>query len=279
MSNKWKSLISSRKFWTNFGLVIGLFGLLSFVFFLIMNVYTRHGSKIAIPNLVNQPIALAEQLSDSKGFSVVINDSIFVVGKPGGVVLSQNPNSGSFAKSGRKIYITVSKFVADMVSVSALPTLYGKSYHLKKKSLEEGFELVCDVVGYEFDQGSPDQILKVICGTDTIINKDQILDKYQIPRGGVLKFILSTQEGGYSNIPDLVCRKFPEASFMVTSSGFLLKIRVGNGNQTEYVTAQEPNFQEGLSLKHGDTIFVDLGDRPPPHCGETSSDDEENVNE
>lgn len=259
-------MLKSKYFWLHIGLIVLALCVLIAVVFSMLNMYTHHGEKIPIPKLIDVSLSLGEEMSEKDGFELIVSDSVFVVGKQGGIIVAQSPVPGSFAKEGRKIYITITKFSAEMVSIGTLPALYGKSYELKKKVLLDGFEIRSAIAGYQFDKGDPGQILKVLLGSDTIIDQNGINENVNIPRGGTLRFILSSKEGGKVEIPDLVCKSYDEAMFL-TASNVQLIIRSGEGS--EFIISQDPAFSPGITIERGDSIFIDLSDTKPPSCPES----------
>lgn len=264
--NKWKVLFTSRYFYLNLvGMLLVLLVLIMLTFYA-LSLYTRHGEKISIPNLAGLTATAAGERSAHDGFQMQITDSIFLVGKPGGLVVTQNPVAGSFAKTDRTIYITVTKFAADKVPLSALPSLYGKSYFLKKKGLEEAYEFKCEIIGYQFDPGEPDYILKVLQGSDTIIDQNGIRVDYQIDKGSTLRFILSTRAGGTVLIPDLVCKSVDEASFEAQGSG--LELIITGDIKSGYVIRQTPAYISGKEIGRGEQIMVELSETKPANCPE-----------
>ncbi|MCO6460819.1 MAG: hypothetical protein J5I59_05410 [Saprospiraceae bacterium] len=256
-------MFKSKYFWIQVGLMVGSVLALVAITLFILRIYTHHGEKIPITRLINLDYTLASTMAKNDGFEVVVSDSVFVVGKKGGIILAQNPEEGTFAKEGRKIYVTLTKYSPDMIPVNTLPALYGKSYELKSKVLLEGFEIQSSIVGRMYDKGVPGQILKVIYGNDTIINEDGIKDKVSLPRGAKLKFIVSTQEGGQVMIPDFVCKMYDEAVFL---AGNDLHLSVISGEGGKYVVSQQPEFIPDTKINRGDTIFVTLSNTLPPGC-------------
>jgi len=234
--------------------------------FYALNIYTRHGEKISIPNLSGLTASTAGEKSAHEGFQMQVTDSIFLVGKPGGLIVTQNPVAGSFAKTDRTIYVTVTKFAADKVPLSALPSLYGKSYFLKKKGLEEAYEIKCEIIGYQFDPGEPDYILKVLQGNDTIIDQNGINGDYQIAKGSTLRFILSTKTGGTVLLPDLICKSIDEASFEAQGSG--LDLIITGEIKSGYVISQTPSYTSGKEIGRGEQIMVELSETKPAKCPE-----------
>lgn len=69
--------------------------------------YTRHGEKIAVPNLYHKPMAEAERLLSERGLTVEIEDSGYLRSQPAGCILDQRPASGQLVKAGRTVFVTV----------------------------------------------------------------------------------------------------------------------------------------------------------------------------
>ncbi len=256
-------MLRSKYFWTQVGLMILAAGLLVGLIFFILGIYTHHGEKISIPGLTGLQVDLATRQAEKDGFEVVVTDSVFIVGKNGGVVLAQNPEKGTFAKEGRKIYVTLTKFMPDMIPISALPALYGKNFELKKKVLVEGYEIQSVIVGQMYDAGEPGSILRVMYNNDTIIDAKGVRDNVSLPKGSKLQFIVSTNEGGQMEVPDLICRSYDEATFTV---GTNFQISVSNGLGGKYIVSQDPAYTPGLKVNRGTTIFVELSNTRPPNC-------------
>lgn len=258
-------MFKSKYFWIQVGLMFATFVVLVFITLFVLRIYTHHGEKIPITKLIDMEYNLASTMAEKDGFEVIVSDSVFVVGKKGGIILAQNPEQGTFAKEGRKIYVTVTKYSPDMIPVSSLPALYGKSFELKSRVLREGYEIQSEVVGNQFDKGIPGQILKVIYGTDTIISENGIKDNINLPRGAKLKFIISSQQGGQVLIPDFVCKTYEEVLFLASND---VHIIVASGNGGQYVVEQNPEFIPDYKINRGDTIFVSLSNTKPADCPE-----------
>ena len=66
-------------------------GFLAFLLILTMfwlNVYTNHGQKIEMPNLTDMELREAQKVTHKKTFELIITDSIFIIGKKGGLNLN-----------------------------------------------------------------------------------------------------------------------------------------------------------------------------------------------
>jgi len=261
----------SEKVWVRQLFYLGIL-ILIFLFLVMwaLRLYTRHGQKIELADLKGMTLEEATDVTDRHDFELVISDSIFVVGKNGGIILDQNPKPGSFVKEDRKIYITVTKHSADKILVKNLPTLYGNAYEQKKKELEYR-NIKSNIKSYQYDFGEPNHILEVWYKGQLIISKDVKKDDVEIEKGGVLEFVLSEKEGGEIPIPDLRCMTLAEATFLLESSKLMLGevIRQGNSNFPDdrwYILDQEPVY-DGISvIERGQTIMVTIVPVLPANC-------------
>jgi hypothetical protein len=54
--------------------------------------YTNHGQKITLPNFVGSSMAEAQNLAEHESFELVVMDSVFALGKSGGIIMAQKLN-------------------------------------------------------------------------------------------------------------------------------------------------------------------------------------------
>lgn len=243
---------------------------LSLIFIsLALRMYTRHGQKIELADLKGKHIEEARELVKKNRFKLIVNDSIFVVGKPGGFILDQTPKPGSFVKKDRKIYITVTKENADKISVASLPTLYGNAFDQKKKELKYR-EINAEILSYTYDAGEPNHILEVWYDNEKIIDKFEKRTDIKIAKGDTLFFVLSQRDGGETSVPDLRCLTLEEARFMLESHklemGDIIKKPDVEAGVTMYVIGQDPRYDGITNVARGSKISVTLSSRKPVDC-------------
>jgi eukaryotic-like serine/threonine-protein kinase len=86
-----------------------------------LNAYTNHGETITVPNLVGRKFTDLEKLLEGKSMLVKIADSsVFILDKPPGVVIEQDPAPNEMVKEGRTIYVTITRTVPPQVKVPNL---------------------------------------------------------------------------------------------------------------------------------------------------------------
>ncbi|MBK9043851.1 MAG: PASTA domain-containing protein [Saprospiraceae bacterium] len=238
---------------------------------LILRLYTRHGQKIEMLDLTGKNLTEAEELVQKNRFELIVNDSVFVVGKPGGIILDQNPKPGSFVKKHRKIYITITKGDADKILVENLPSLYGNAYDQKKKELKYR-EINAEIKSYSYDAGEPNHILEVWYNGQKIIDQSEKRNDVEINKGDTLYFVLSEREGGETPVPDLRCLTLEEAHFILESNKLVMgeiekKSDVKPGEDM-FVISQDPPYDGMSNIERGSSVSVVLSSQKPVDCPE-----------
>lgn len=99
----------------------------------LLNIYTRHGEAIEVPSVKGLSIADAEKKLAENNMMAVVTDSIFLLDKPKGSVIDQNPPEKFLVKSGRKVFLVVNSFFPERIQ---MPNLVGVSIRQAKAILE-----------------------------------------------------------------------------------------------------------------------------------------------
>jgi beta-lactam-binding protein with PASTA domain len=231
--------------------------------------YTNHGQKITLPNFVGSSMAEAQNLAEHESFELVVMDSVFALGKSGGIIMDQNPKAKSLVKEGRKIYVTITKYNKETVNSGDLPTLYGNPFEQKKSELKYR-DIECVVKDYAYDPGAPDHILEVYYKGELIISKDVRKSDVVIFKGDKLECILSRSDGGDVIIPNLMCLEMTEVEFMLSSNKLLIGTVTTKGTPAAdaplYVISQSPQSDGTSTLKMGEKISVTLSPTKPNDC-------------
>ena len=132
--------ITNRPFWVNLLVVIGLTILMVFVFLQLLGLITRHGQYLTVPSVLGMRTEQAVKALESKGFEVLIQDSVFTDTAKMGIVLKQLPDPNSTVKINRTVLLTVNRLTLPLVD---MPALQGKTLNyaleiLKRTHLELG---------------------------------------------------------------------------------------------------------------------------------------------
>ena len=104
---------------------------------------TFHGKEYDLPDFTGMDEEQMKKFQEEEniyGYTFVINDSVFVPDKKGGIILSQDPAAGSKVKKGRKVYLSIVALSMPNVEVPNLVDLSFRQAEnmLKSNDLELG---------------------------------------------------------------------------------------------------------------------------------------------
>ena len=97
-----------------------------------LNVVTKHGQELIVPDLSNLTIEQADSVAASRDMVVDVTDSVYVKRMKRGAVYRQNPAPGSRVKNGRRISLTINAINAKQIT---MPNLVGLSMRQAKAEL------------------------------------------------------------------------------------------------------------------------------------------------
>ena len=101
------SFKTNKYFWLNLIAMMAVVILLLFGVLKWLDVYTRHGESVVVPDVKGMTVGEAEMLLRNHGLVCVVSDSNYVKNKPAGSILELNPSAGQKVKEGRTIYLTI----------------------------------------------------------------------------------------------------------------------------------------------------------------------------
>lgn len=134
------SLRTNKFFWLNLAAMIIVVVALLFGVLKWLDVYTRHGEAVVVPDVKGMTVDEATKMFSSHGLVCVVSDSNYVKNKAAGIVLDVNPGAGQKVKEGRTIYLTINtlsiplRVVPDVADNSSLR-------QAQAKVLAAGFKL------------------------------------------------------------------------------------------------------------------------------------------
>ncbi len=237
---------------------------------LFLRIYTKHGSKVEMQDYTGMNVEEIRKATRKQGFDIQIIDSVYIVDREGNTVIRQSPSPGSLVKPGRKVYLTVTKAVAEEVTSGMFPDMYGKNFENVKILLERRFNLRSNVKERKFDPGPKDVVLEAYYGDQLIVNDEKQNRSIKIPKGETIDFVLSQRTRGPIAVPKLVCLKYSAIDFVLKSN----ELRLGNvtvdntvsDTANAYVVRQSPVFGEDAEINIGEKIDVYLSANPDPNC-------------
>jgi len=262
--------LTNKTFFKNILYMILLLAVLLLGLNIYLRTYTNHGQQLTLPDFNEMHIVDAQEMANDKSFEIIVNDSTQIVGKPGGLIINQNPKGGSKVKENRKVYVTTTKYLADKIRLSSLPELYGRDFEQKKKELSH-MKINARIKDYKYDAAEPDHILEVYYNGDLIVDSEGRAENVRIDKGGTLDFILSKRSGLEISIPDLRCQTLAAAQFYIEDGARLTMGRVTEEGEIEeaqsaYVIRQYPPYEEGGRMLIGNAIDVVISSEKPEDC-------------
>ncbi|HQW00961.1 MAG TPA: PASTA domain-containing protein [Saprospiraceae bacterium] len=264
-----KEYIRSKDFRYTLVAILVFLGIFLLVSFLWLRLYTHHGQELAMPDYTGFKYEDAVKDAKRNKFRMSIQDSLHILGKPGGEILKQNPAPGSLVKSKRMIYVTITKRSPDKILSSRLPEMYGKSYERKKRELEEHFEIKSRIVDTKYDPGDAGQVLEVRYKGKTIMDAKGRDNSIQVEKGDYLEFVISARSGGKVEVPDLLCKTYEEAAFLLENLGLKIGEVIRDGQienlNIAYVTIQDPPA-DGTMIEMESPIQVTVSPTKPASC-------------
>ena len=251
------TFLTNRQFIYNLIGIILFLALVLFGVFTWLKIYTHHGQKLELPDYVDQELVFSIRDAKDKTFQIIVNDSVHIVGKPGGLIQNQNPPGGSFVKEKRKIYVTTTKFVPDKVDLSE-EMFFGQEYEQVKSSLNRR-NISATIKEYERDYLAPNSILGVWYKGEEVINRSTKPKEFVVDKGSTLEFVVSSLDVGTSTVPPLVGEILGIERFKLEPLDLNLNVIFDPGASGEEEGSLEIYRQDpepGTELSVGDVITV-----------------------
>jgi beta-lactam-binding protein with PASTA domain len=248
--SKFGAYLKTKDFRNTILMIIGSVILLLLIIFFGLNLYTRHGEGIPVPQLKGMQVDKAMNLLQDQGFQYKI-DSVYVLDGQPGAVVEQDPDQGTLVKENRTIYLTIVTRVAPNVD---LPDLEPYTYR----------EAVAVISNYGLKVG--DTTYKPDIARDRVLEihfAGQVIKPgTKIPQGSKIDLVLGNGEGASEvEIPDLVNQDLDAAKFVIKNGGLSLGTITYQGaiadSTSLVVTAQSPMKTDSLS-KVGNGTRINL---------------------
>ncbi len=261
------SFVTSKIFITNFAAFVVLVLVSGFLFFGFINIYTNHGSKAAIPNLVGMDMKRATGIAEKFDFNIEVTDSVFRVGKNSDEVLLQSPDIGTISKPGRTIYVTITKNTPDEVTLPDI-ALGNDDYSMYAKRLLM-LGVKSNIVSKRQDAKLENNtILDVMIAGKSVL--DQLKEGMTVPMGSTVGFVVSERESNEVLLENLVCSTYGEVEFLLSTRNISIANVVSNSDVTDknsaFIFKQEPEYEVGLKISKSTPITVYLSKNKPDNC-------------
>jgi len=204
--------LTSKPLWVNIVAAIVLAFLILFIFLQLLGLITKHGQYLTVPSVTGKKTSEAVKFLESKGFDVVIQDSIYVDTAQRGIVLKQLPDPNSTVKINRTVFLTVNRLTLPMVD---MPTLEGKTLNYALIILERSHLKLGDTTYKpDFMRGSV---------LEQLFNGNKVAAGTKIPWGSSIDLVLA---GGLTTdrfmVPSVLGLTLAEAKALLEAEGIIV---------------------------------------------------------
>ncbi len=130
----------NKFFWLNLLAMIILAVAIIFIVLKSLDIYTRHGEAVVVPDAKGMSVTQANVLFSNEDLHMVISDSTYIREQPAGIILEHNPPAGQKVKKGRTIYLTINTL---SVPLQVVPDVADNSSRRQAEAriLASGFKL------------------------------------------------------------------------------------------------------------------------------------------
>ena len=257
--------LKSVKLWKNLG---GAGAVLLFFFIMVnlwLKLYTHHGERYLVGDYTGMELIDAARMASAKTFEIVLIDSIFRLDMAPGIVLNQNPSPGTGVKRNRKIYLTVTASKPPMVNLPSLAGNYNFEAY-ERKLARIGVQ--AKILTKEYNETLEENTIIGVYYKDEKITEADLGTGYAVPQGAAISFVITERFTGKVPIPNLICRTFATASFLLSSNKLILGDTLGDYEFLEgaYVWRQEPAYLPNRQIPIGTKVDLFLQTELPAGC-------------
>ncbi len=231
-----------------------------------LKIYTHHGESIQVPDYIGMDMRDAERKARKQNFTLVAIDSFFDSSKRPNTIYQQTPEPNQRAKEGRTIYVSKYRAQADSV---LLPTLVRAGYNYSQYITKlRRIDVKGSIRKRVFDNKQEENTILYLFYNGRKITDDLLRRGVKVPRGSTLEFVITERITNEVPLPDLICKRYDEATFLLTSSNLSLGQTIGaEGVESgAYVYRQEPEFLPGKMIPKGTAVDLYLSTTRPDGC-------------
>ncbi len=259
--------LKSTIFLKNLGIFLLLAFLGIFVTKIWLSFYTNHGQALKVPDFIQMDFDEANRLAEDKSFELVISDSVFLLNQAPHRILAQDPPADFKVKEHRKIYVTVTKNIPDLVKIPNL--LAGnddfRQYSRKLERIGVSTKVVDRKYSIKLEKNT---ILEIRYDGENIT--DKVGSGFKVPMGSTLEFVVTNRGGGLVEVPNLICKSYDAAKFLIKNYGLKVgKATVGaqvKDPEQAFVSKQNPAYRPGAKMGIGATIDLEIVGSLPKNC-------------
>jgi len=261
------AFFSSLLFLKNFAMMVGTVTGLLLLTFWWMQCYTNHGESLQVEDYTGLSIEEATRAARSRSFRIEVSDSVFIPRERPNLVIEQDPAPLSRVKKNRTIYLTITKSEGDMVSLPSLVGVYDYDQYAKKLRM---MDMEPRIRERQVNNQYTENTILHFYYNDQKVTEEDVRRGFKVPKGSTLEFVVTERGTTQVGIPNLVCREYRAAEFLLNS----LELTVGTVNADATVTdrasafvyRQVPGYQPNTPVRVGQQIDLYLTQSRPEGC-------------
>ncbi|MCB9263623.1 MAG: PASTA domain-containing protein [Lewinellaceae bacterium] len=260
--------LSSAVFLRNFGAILAILLLFFFLVTRFLRIYTHHGESLQVPSYIGMDLRDAERKANRQDFKLVVIDSFFDSSKIPNTIYQQDPKPLQRAKQGRTIYVSKYRVLPDS---AILPTLVSAGYNYTQYANKlKRLDIKATVKEKVFDSKQEENSILYFYHKGRKITDEMLRRGVKVPKGATLDFVITERLTGTVSVPDLICKRYDAATFLIEGSNLTLGNVFGSviNRESAYVYKQEPEYTPGMQMELGQQIDIYLTETLPPGCPE-----------
>ncbi len=257
------AFVSAPIFLRNLAVMTGFLVLFFFLLKGCLNIYTNHGKSLEVHDYRGMTLSEAKQKARQRSFSVVVLDSVFLLNRSPNEVIDQTPRPFSQVKENRNIYLTITRSVPPEVP---LPSLIGSDEFEQYRRKLERLNIDLVVRDKQYDRKLEENTILYLYYDGEQIAPQDLESGVKVPKGSTVGAVISVRNTGQAQVPNLVCQRFSEASFNISSRQLVVgRVEGASSNPDDYyVWKQEP--EAGSMLSIGQPVNLYLQAAKPDGC-------------
>lgn len=252
--------LSKFPFWLNFLAALAFVFLIGYLFLQSLSSFTNHGDHLKVPPVKGENVDNAIKILESKGFEVIIQDSVYFDSIPKYTVIKQLPEPDATVKVNRTVFLTINRATPPPINI---PKLEGLSFRFAHDMLLRNHLRLGDTIHRpDFMKGSV---------LEQQYNGSRVTAGTKVPWGARINLIIG---GGLEvqqiMVPDLLGLTFAEAKALLETKGVTLAAVIPmstvKDTSSAYVYKQNPaRFdvdRQPIYIRPGQTMDLWLSPRP-----------------
>jgi eukaryotic-like serine/threonine-protein kinase len=241
--------LRSKSFPVQLAIILIMVALLLLGTYKWLNGYTNHGETVNVPDMKGRKYKDIEKFIEGKSIRVAVSDStVFMLDKPPGIIVEQDPAPGEKVKENRTVYLTITRTVPPQVK---LPNLVDVSKR-QAEAILASFGLKIGKVTFKPDLAK-DAVLAVQR------NGVDLKPGQELSKGSTVDLVLGDGLGNTKvQVPALVGLTLDEALFVLQGSslntGALIFDESVRDSSMAVVYRQVPAVSSGAIIKQGESV-------------------------